>query len=83
MRPPLIKKQVKAKEWLSPNSEVLEALQKIVLSKNILNDLARLTKCCHTGALEAYHSLYNKWALKDDTFLRWDHYTKSAESDGF
>ena len=60
MRPPLIKKRVKAKEWLSPNSEVLEALQKIVLSKNILNDLARLTKCCHTGILEAYHSFYNK-----------------------
>ena len=45
--------QVKAKEWISPNSEAFEALQKIVLSKNILNDLTHLTKFCHTGVLEA------------------------------
>ena len=42
--PPLTKKQVKAKEWISPNSEAFEVLQKIVLSKNILNDLTHLTK---------------------------------------
>ena len=35
----LTKKQAKAKEWISSNSETLQALQKIVLSKNILNDL--------------------------------------------
>ena len=68
MHPPLTKKQVKAKEWISPNSEALEALQKIVLSKNILNDLTHLTKFCHTGVLEAYHSLYNKWAPKRQHF---------------
>ena len=39
VHPLLTKKQVKAKEWILPNSEVFEALQKIVLSKNILNDL--------------------------------------------
>ena len=45
-----------------------EALQKIDLSKNILNDLRHLTKFCHTGILEAYHSLYNKWAPKKQHF---------------
>ena len=33
VHPPLTKKQVKAKEWISPNSEAFEALQKIVLVK--------------------------------------------------
>ena len=64
----LTKKQAKAKEWISSNSETLQALQKIVLSKNILNDLTHLTKFCHTGVLEAYHSLYNKWAPKRQHF---------------
>ena len=39
VHPLLTKKQVKAKEWILPNSEVFEGRQKIVLSKNILNDL--------------------------------------------
>ena len=67
-RAPLTKKQVKVKEWISPNSETFEALQKIVLNKNILNDLTRFTKFCHTGVLEAYHSLYNKWVPKRQHF---------------
>ena len=65
---PLTKKQVKVKEWISPNSEAFEALQKIVLSKNILNDLKHLTKFCHTGVLKTHHSLYNKWAPKKQHF---------------
>ena len=36
VHPLLTKKQVKAKEWISSNSKAFEALQKIVLSKNIL-----------------------------------------------
>ena len=47
---------------------MFEALQKIVLSKNILNDLTHLTKFCHTGVLEACHSLYNKWTSKGQHF---------------
>ena len=64
VHPSLTKQQVKTKEEISPNSEAFEALQKIVLSKNIFNDLTHLTKFCHTGVLEAYHPLYNKWAPK-------------------
>ena len=36
VHPLLTKKQVKTKEWISSNSKAFEALQKIVLSKNIL-----------------------------------------------
>ena len=68
VHPPLTKKQVKAKEWISPNSEAFEALQKIVSSKNILNNLTHHPKFCHTGVLEANHSLYNKWAPKRQHF---------------
>ena len=68
VHPPLTKKQVKAKKWISPNSVAFEALQKIILSKNILTDLTYLTRFCHTGVLEAYHSLYNKWTPKRQHF---------------
>ena len=33
-----------------------------------MNDLAFLTKFCHTGVLEVYHSLYNKWVPKRQHF---------------
>ena len=58
VHPCLTKKQVKAKEWLSPKSEAFEALQNIVLEKKVLEDLANLTKFCHTGVLEIYHSIF-------------------------
>ena len=40
--------------------------RKIVLDSKVLNDI--LTKFCHTGVLEVYHSLYNKWAPKRQNF---------------
>ena len=63
------KTQVKAKEWINPKTEAFEALQKIVLDKNILEDLQYVTKFSHTGVLEIYHSLYNKWAPKRQHLL--------------
>ena len=62
------KKQKKAKEWISLKSEAFEVLHSIVLDPKILNDLAFLTKFCHTGVLEVYHSFYNKWAPKRQHF---------------
>ena len=62
------KNQVQAKKWLSPKSDAFEALQNIVLDKKVLEDLSYLTKFCHTGVLESYHSLYNKWAPKGNIF---------------
>ena len=66
--PRLTKKQIKAKEWLSPKSEAFEALQNIILDRKILDDLPYLKKFCHTGVLEVYHSLYNRWAPKRQHF---------------
>ena len=43
-------------------------LQKIVSDKKILNDLKYLTKFAHTGILEIYHALYNKWTPKSQHF---------------
>ena len=68
VHPHLTKKQVKAKEWLSPKFEAFEALQKIVLDNKALEDLSSLTKFCHTGVLEIYHSLYNKLTSKRQHF---------------
>ena len=73
----LTKKQVKAKECLSPKSDVFEALQNIVLEKKTLDDLPYFAKFCHTGVLEVYHSLYNKWAPKRQHFLYAGMLTKS------
>ena len=60
----LTKDERKRKSWLKPNSDSFIALQKIVFDKRILNDLKYLVKFSHTGTLEVYHSLYNKWASK-------------------
>ena len=66
--PRLTKKQKKGKERISPKSGAFEVFQSIVLDPKVLNDLAFLTKFCHTGVLELYHSLYNKWAPKNQHF---------------
>ena len=57
--PELTKKQIKSKEWLSPNSDAFMVLQDIVTSKTLLNDLKHLTEFSHTGTLKIYHVLYN------------------------
>ena len=43
-------------------------LQDIVTSKTVLNDLKHLTQFWHTGALEIFHTIYNKWASKSQHF---------------
>ena len=57
--PELTKKQIKSKEWPSPNSYAFMVLQDIVTSKSALNDLKHLTQLLHTVTLEIYHALYN------------------------
>ena len=51
-----------SKVCISPESESFLALQTIVLNKTILKDMVQLTKFSHTGILEVYHSVLNKWA---------------------
>ena len=60
-------KTKKKKNWLSPTSE-FKALQDIVFSNSILKDLTYLTKFSHTGTLEVYHFLYNRWIRKSIHF---------------
>ena len=52
------------KQWIDPTCEAFDALQRTVLDKNPLNDLKHLVCFSHTGELEIYHALYNKWVPK-------------------
>ena len=65
----LSKKNQWDKEWLDPNSDSFKALQTVVLDKTLINDLKHLTRFSHTGSLEVYHSLLNKWVPKSTYFL--------------
>ena len=71
------RKAAKKKEWLKPTSDAFKALQTIVLDKNILKDLKHLTKFSHTGKLEVYHALYNKWVPKSQHFSQLGMVTRS------
>ena len=56
--------EMKSKAWLKESSFAYAAVKKIVLDKRLLNDLKYLIDFNHTGALEIYHSLYNKCSPK-------------------
>ena len=45
-----------------------EALKQVVMDKRLLNDLDLLSKFIHTGALEVYHLLCNKYSPKRKHF---------------
>ena len=57
-----------SKKWIKPDSEAFLVLQKIVFDKTLLGDMKHLTNFSHTGMLEVYHSLYNKWIPKSTHF---------------
>ena len=57
-----------SKEWIKPDSEAFLVLQKIVFDKTLLGDMKHLTNFSHTGMLEVYHTLYNKWIPKSTHF---------------
>ena len=56
------------RKWLDPTSDSFKALQEILFSSKLLSDLKHLTRFSHTGSLEVYHSLYNKWLPKSHHF---------------
>lgn len=62
--PPLSKEEASRKPWLKPNSPAFNALRKVVENKSLLGSLKYLTEFKHTGTLEVYHSLYNKYCPK-------------------
>ena len=60
----LTKKETKEKVWLLKGSPAHQALEKVVANKGLLLDLMYLTSFNHTGNLEVYHSVYNKYCPK-------------------
>ena len=42
----------------------IQSTETVAKEKTLLNDLQYLTEFNHTGQLEVYHSLYNKYCLK-------------------
>ena len=68
---------MKAKELISPKSDAFEELQSIVSCKNFLKYSPHLTQFCHTGILEVYHALYNKWTPKWQYFSYVGMFTRS------
>lgn len=60
----LTKKDRKGMEWVKKDSLVFEDLKKIVLNPYLLNSLPQLTKFCHTGQLEVFHSMLGRYAPK-------------------
>ena len=54
----------KKRKYLRQDTPVFYALASIVEDKKVLGDLGYLTKFKHTGNLEVYHSLVNKYCPK-------------------
>ena len=62
--PDLSKREQKKRKWLELGTQPYLALEKIVTNKDLLNDLKYLTDFNHTGNLEVYHALLNKFCPK-------------------
>ena len=60
----LSKKERRHKPFLKTGSPAHKALSAIVQDKGLISDLKYLTQFSHTGTLEVYHSLYNKYCPK-------------------
>ena len=60
----LSKEERSCKPYLKLNSPAYKALKLVVLDKSLKGDLKFLTNFNHTGALEVYHALYNKFCPK-------------------
>jgi hypothetical protein len=61
--------QQKAKtKWLKSKSDAFKALQAIVLDKRLIKALPHITKFCHTGDLEVFHSMLLKYCSKRQHF---------------
>jgi hypothetical protein len=56
--------QDRRKKWLKAGSPPHNALVKEITKTNLLSDLEHMTEFCHTGNLEAYHSVLLKYCPK-------------------
>ena len=57
-------KLTEKRKWLKEGSPSFVALERIVTDKRIIGDLAYLVNFCHTGSLEVFHSVLNKYCTK-------------------
>ena len=60
----MAKKERASKPFLKTRSAAFTTLERVVKEKSLINDLKYLTNFNHTGTLEVYHSLYNKYCPK-------------------
>ena len=60
--------QKKKKKWLKQNSVAYAALHDIVTNKLLLRDMEKITKFCHTGNIEVFHSFLLKYCPKRQYF---------------
>ena len=54
----------KERKWLETDSPSFLALKNVVENKKILADINHLSKFCHTGNLEVFHSVLDKYFPK-------------------
>ena len=54
----------KERKWLKTDSPSFLALKNVEENKKILADIKYLSKFCHTGNLEVFHSVLNKYCPK-------------------
>lgn len=65
---PLSNEAEEESAWLDPKSEAFKALSAIISDKRVLDALPNLTKFCHTGDLEVFHSALLKYCPKRTHF---------------
>jgi hypothetical protein len=65
---PITEDESRKKKWLESNSPALEAFASVVMDKKILEDIGKLSRFCHTGNLEVYHSELIRYIPKNKHF---------------
>ena len=64
----LTKRQKFSKKWLKKSSPAYAALENIILDDKLISDLPHLVKFKHSGNIEVYHSVINKYCPKRLSF---------------
>ena len=57
------------RKWLKKGSPAFESVKTIIENKRTLADLDYLVRFFHTGNLEVYHSVVNKYCPKETSFF--------------
>ena len=65
---PLSREEQADVAWLDRKGEAFKALHSVVTDKRLLNALPHVTKFCHTGEIEVFHSMLLKYCPKRQHF---------------